>query len=231
MRVPAVLPCVHHTESMEKLLEDTVSLFFFSLSINKFCTGRNSTEPQPSKLQFRICLAGASQPKWGQCPRISSALPAQPRPWTGSTPWSVCWHLPCCSSGTGWALPLCCSCPSQLFQIFRTVVWITSCASLPSTHHPCFRDLPVSSAAFRQGFGDAELQQNSSFVLSSSWCKLCCLTTHSWSCAKAAVLVSSGLMRNWEMEHFSWGLCAFQMGLVHHPAHSLLWHAVTAEPL
>lgn len=33
--------------------------------------------------------------------------------------------------------------------------------------------------------------------------------------------VSSGLMRNWEMEHISWGLCGFEIGLVHDPAHSL----------
>lgn len=40
MRVLAILPCLHNTESMEKQLEDIVSLFslllFFSLHREKF---------------------------------------------------------------------------------------------------------------------------------------------------------------------------------------------------
>lgn len=146
MRVPAVPPCVHHTESMEKLLEDTVSLcnlfFFFPL--------RNSAQGevpqnQPSKLQFRTCLAGAPQPEFGQCPRIrvQASLHCPALNWQHI--------LECLLASALLLLRNRLSTPTvllfQLFQVLRRVVWITSCSFLPSIHPPCFWWPPVSSAA------------------------------------------------------------------------------------
>lgn len=157
----------------------------------------------------------------------SSGLPALPRPWIGSTSRSVCWHLPCCSSGTGWALPLCCSFPCLAFSDIED-----SCVN----HIQYFLAFHPSPLFLVNSLFHLLLLGSGLVVLSSSkppvlyWAAPsanCCVTTHPWSCAKAAMVCVICLMRNWEMEHFPWGLCAFAIGLVHGPACSLSWRAVT----
>lgn len=122
----------------------------------------------------------------------SSGLPALPRPWTGSTSWSVCWHLPCCSSGTGWALPLCCSFPSSALSDIEE-----SCVN----HILYFIAFHPSPLFLVTSLFHLLLLGSGLVVLSSSktpvlyWAAPganCVLWPHTWasprSCAKAAVL-------------------------------------------
>lgn len=128
MRTAAVLPCVYHSGSMEKLLEDTVlpvfSFFFFPFYQEILLRKKLHRASEPAfKLQFRICLAGAPQPQLGQCPRmrVQASLHC-PGPELAAHPGVSAGICPLVPQERAEHSHCAALFPLQLFQILRTVV-------------------------------------------------------------------------------------------------------------